>query len=558
MSKTADYTTKYPWLKTYPSNISWDAKIDAMPVYEILNQAAQKFSNNIVIDFLGKTYSYIQLKKYVDIFAANLKKNGVTKNKKVAIILPNCPQFIISYYAILKIGAVVVNCNPLYTVNELEHQLRDSDTDIVITNNLKIILDKIFILKENNIIDKVIISDFSHYLPLAKSILFKIFKSNQILKFNFSNKIISFEQLLKGNSVIEEKISIDPFNDTAVLQYTGGTTGVSKGAVLTHANIYINAVQSGLWFSGLEVGKETIMGVLPLFHVFAMTVLMNMGILEGCKIILHPKFDIKLLIKDLVKKRPTILPGVPTLFAAITHYKNIENYNLSSVKMCISGGAPLALEIKKNFEKITSCVLVEGYGLTETSPVVSANPLFGLNKDGSVGLPFPQTIIEIRNVDTGEILPIGETGEICIKGPQVMKGYYKSGSEENNKIFWQDSLRTGDLGYIDSDGYIYIVDRLKDMIINGGFNVYPREVEEAILKHDAVKEVAVIGISDELRGQLVKAVIVLKENKSLTKSQLLEFLKGELTKYKLPSIVEFTETLPKTMIGKISKKDLKK
>ncbi len=550
--------SRFSWLDNYPEGILWDAKIDVRPIYDLLARTTATYPKNIAIDFLDKKISYSLLKKLVDDFALALQKKGFSKGDKIALILPNCPQFVVAYYAITKIGAIVVNCNPLYTEKELSSQLKDSDTKAVITVNLALIYNKVINLHKNKIFESIIVSDFAEYLPCLKSFLFKLFKSKDLVKINFTADILSFEKLLaelkKSDKFLPAVINAN--EDVAVLQYTGGTTGVSKGAMLTHANIYANTIQTGMWFVGVKEGKEIIVGVLPLFHVFAMTVIMNLSISKGCVMLLHPKFDLKLLLKDIIKKKPTVMPGVPSLFAAICHYPLIKKYNLSSLERCISGGAPLLPEVKKEFEKITGCTLIEGYGLTETSPVVSANPLNGKNKTGSIGLPFPQTIIEIRSIDEkGELLPIGEVGELCIMGPQVMKAYYKD-EKHSAEILCQGALRTGDVGYMDNEGYFFIVDRIKDMIIINGFNVYSKEVEVAISLHPAVLEVAVIGIKDENKGQAVKACIVLRPNMELTKQQLTAFLKEHLVRYKIPTLVEFRDKLPKTTIGKISKKDL--
>lgn len=548
-------TNSYPWQTHYPNGIKWDVIIGAKPVYEMLDQTAEKYPDRPAIDFLGTQISFKELKIQVDRFAGALQEMGVTKNTKIALLLPNCPQFIISYYGILKAGACVVNCNPLYTLHELENQLNDAQAEIIITLNLKKIFEKASSLESNTTVKKIIISDFASQLPCATRFAFRIFKSSEIAKpAKNDERIICFESLLKTKHTLQP-VTINPMTDVAVLQYTGGTTGIPKGAMLTHANIYANAVQTGMWFHGLEEGQERIVGILPLFHVFAMTVVMNLAIHKACEMILYPRLDLKHLLKDMAKKKPTVMPGVPTLFSSICHYPTIKKYRLSSIKMCISGGAPLVKEVKKSFEVLTGCVLIEGYGLTETSPVVSANPLFGKQKEGSIGLPFPATIVEIRDPETHKIMPVGERGEICISGPQVMKGYFNN-EEQTNDILKEGWVHTGDIGYMDEEGYVYIVDRIKDMIITSGFNVYPREVEEEIIKHPSVKEVAVKGIKNERHGELIKAFIVFKQGKSVSKQEIIEFLKPHLAKYKLPAQVEFRDDLPKTMIGKIDKKVL--
>ena len=545
----------YPWEKHYPEGVSWDADIKARPVATLMDDAAENFAEVTAIDFFGKTYTYEEIGKQVNAAAKGLQNIGVNKGTRVALLLPNCPQFVISYFAILKIGGVVVNCNPLYTINELKAQINDADPKVLITLNLAKLYEKADKLLQSTMIEKLVVSEFTSCLPTFKRWMFNVFKINELAMVSYGMVKVSFEQLLATTSMPRVP-EIDPKEDLAVLQYTGGTTGVPKGAMLTHQNVYANAVQCGMWFTGLEDGKETMMGVLPLFHVFAMTVIMNLSEHKGCKMILHPRLDIKKLIADIVKKKPTLMPGVPTLFSAICQYPRISSYNLSSIKMCISGGAPLPSDIRSSFEELTGCSLIEGYGLTESSPVASANPLFGDVKEGSIGLPLPQTVIEIRNTEgrRGQVSK-GDVGEICIKGPQVMKGYYNS-PEHTKKVLQSGRLHTGDMGYMDEDGYVFVVDRLKELIITSGFNVYPSEIEEEIYKHPAVKEAAVKGIDDDHKGQVVKAFVALNTGQTLNEKELIDFLRSKMAKYKLPSQVEFRDELPKTLIGKISKKDL--
>lgn len=546
---------QYPWQKNYPEGIEWDINITPLPLYSILDDAAAKYPDNPCIDFFGQKYTYSEIHEAANKMAAGLQKYGVKKGMKVGILLPNCPQFVISYYAILKVGAVVVNYNPLYTIHELSEQVKNSDTKLMVTLNLVSLFEKTSNLLQTTMLERVIVASFQDVLPFTTRILFNMFKSDQIASVPFGHINISLDSLMDNNGHYQA-VEIKPAEDLAVLQYTGGTTGTPKGAMLTHANLYANAVQTGMWFHGLEEGNEKIMGILPLFHVFAMTVVMNLGVLKACEMILHPRLDIKKLLKEIESKKPTILPGVPTLFTAINNQKNIKNYDLKSIKACISGGAPLPLEVREKFEELTECTLIEGYGLTESSPVATANPLFGENRSGSIGLPFPATIVEIRETEgRRNLCSTDKIGEICIKGPQVMLGYYNN-DQETKETIRSGRLHTGDLGYMDKDGYVYVVDRSKEMIIVSGFNVYPREVEEEIYKHSSVEEAAVLGIGDDYKGQTVKAFIKLKKSAELSEEELNEFLKGKLAKYKLPKEIEFRDEMPKTLIGKISKKDL--
>ena len=544
------------WIKNYPEGIDWKAELSGAPLYRLLDESAKRFPDNILINFLGKKYSFAQIENMVNRAAEGFRKLGVKKGVKVGLFLPNTPHFIISYYAILKAGGTVVNYSPLYALPELEHQLKDSETEIMVTLNLEVLYPKIEELLERGGLKKIVIGTMSEVLSFPKNILFPLLKSKEIAEVKDDEKHISWSQLLDNDSIscLEH---IDPTEDIAVLQYTGGTTGVPKGAMLTHDNLYINAQQCGLWFADLEDGVEKMMGVLPFFHVFAMTTVMNFSVLKGAEIIMLPRFELEKTIKAIDKNKPTLMPGVPTMFTAINNFKDIDKYDLSSVKSCISGGAGLPVKVKSRFEEMTGCKLIEGYGLTETSPVACANPFFGMNKAGSIGVPFPQTIIEIEDIENrGKFLPVGEKGEICITGPQVMKGYWQNESATKEDMDESGRFRTGDIGYIDADGYVFIVDRLKEMIIAGGFNIYPRNVEEAIYTHEAVLEVAVIGIKDEYLGQAIKAFVALKPDAELGEEELQDFLRDKIGKHEIPDFVEFRDELPKTMIGKISKKDL--
>ncbi len=552
-------TTKkeYPWEKHYPKNIKWNSNIPVGSLYSILDNSAAKYPDNVCIDYYGKKYTYAEVLDTCNRIAKGLQENGVSKGTKVGIFMPNCPQFIFAYFGILKAGGIVVNYNPLYTIHELVHQVQDSDTKIMMTIDLTVLYEKTSNLLQTTPLDKVIVFNFKEALPLHKGLIFSWTKGSEIASVSFGRINISADDLLDNDGRYKDP-KIVPEKDSAVLQYTGGTTGVPKGAILTHANLYANVVQTGMWFDGLEEGNERMLGILPFFHVFAMTVVMNLSVYKACEIFIHSRFDINAVLKDINKKRITLLPGVPTLFAAINNFVRNKKTDISSLKFCFSGGAPLPLEIRKTFEEITGCKLVEGYGLSETSPVAVANPLFGVNKEGSIGIPLPGTIVEIRDMEgKNSLMPKDKVGEVCITGPQVMQGYYNNESETNN-VLQGKRLHTGDLGYMDEEGYIFIVDRLKDMIICNGFNVYPREIEEELYKHTSIEEVAVVGVLNDYKGQDVKAFIKLRLGEELTADRVVDFLRGKLAKYKLPTQVEFVNELPKTIIGKVSKKNLVK
>lgn len=543
----------YPWEKNYPEGIKWNVTIPASPLFQLLDEAAKKYPENLCLEFEGANWSYAETLQLVNKVAHGLQESGVKPGTRVGLFLPNCPYFVICYYAILKIGAVVVNYNPLYAITELTHQIKDSGTSFLITLDQAMLYEKASKLLQTTPLEKIIVGSLINLLPFPKNKLFAWFRKNEIASVNYGKIVISLESFFN----LSEKykyVEINPEKDLAVLQYTGGTTGTPKGAMLTHANLYSNTIQCSMWFAGLDEGRERMMAVLPFFHVFAMTAIMNFSILNGFAILLMPRFSVNNLVRNIHKKQPTILPGVPTLFAAINNYQDLAKYNLSSLKAAVAGGAPLPLEIKKKFEEVSGCKLIEGYGLTESSPVAAANPLHGENRDGSIGMPLPGTIIEI--VANKKISPDEKIGEICIKGPQVMFGYWNN-EKETKQVLKAGRLYTGDLGYIDDDGYVFVVDRLKEIIITSGFNVYPREIEELLYKHTSISEAAVIGVPDEYKGEKIKAFIKLRTGEVMQAEDVHNYLKGKLAKYKLPEEIEFVADLPKTLIGKVSKKDLK-
>ena len=547
--------TDHSWLKSYPEGVDWDMPIPAKPLFTLLDDAVARFPQRPCIDFLGRIYTYGELDVLVDRAASGLQGLGVEKGTKVGLFLPNCPQFVICYYAILKAGGTVVNYSPLYSEPELLQQIEDSQTDIMVTLNLTALYPKAQAMLEQSRLKLLVVGTMSEVLPFPKNWLFPLVKRRDVVRAPNDASHVPFEELL-NNEGGHEPATIDPENDVAVLQYTGGTTGVPKGAMLTHANIFINTMQCGVWFPALEPGAERIMGVLPFFHVFAMTAVMNMSIHLGAVIIMHPRFELDAVLKDVNKKRPTVFDGVPTMFGAINNHPKLQDFDLKSIKACISGGAPLPVEVKQRFEELSGCKLVEGYGLTECSPVATCNPFSDDAKAGSIGLPMPGTVIEIVDRDDpGKVLPQGETGEICVSGPQVMAGYWRNEAATRDVIV-DGRLRTGDVGYTDEDGYTFIIDRIKDLILVSGFNVYPRHVEDGIYQHPAVEEVTVIGVPDEYQGQSVKAFVKLREGQALGEEELRTFLQDRLGRHEVPKHIEFRDTLPKTMIGKLSKKEL--
>ena len=511
--------------------------------------------------FMGKKMTYSELKEKVNTFSCALHKLGVKKGDKVAIFMPNCPQVVISYLATLRLGAVVVMCNPMYTEDELVHQLNDSETETVITLDMVITYPKIKNVKDKTKIKRVIVSDLKEYLPFLLSLLFPLARRSELVKVEDGPGIYLFKDLLKeykDGSSTPLDVNIDPKEDIALLQYTGGTTGLSKAAMLTHMNIVSNALQARSWFVNGVDGEEVCMGALPFFHVYGMTIAMNVSLVLGGSIVLMPDpRDIKTVLKSISKHKVTIFPGVPTMYVAINNFPGVEGYNLNTIKSCLSGAAPLPLDVIQKFEKITGGKLVEGYGLTESSPLTHANPLVGDVKIGSIGLAVPDTEIKIVDIESGEEeIPLGSEGELAIKGPQVMKGYWNS--PEETKVALRDGwLYTGDIARMDEDGYTYIVDRKKDMVIAGGYNIYPRDIDEVLFQHPKVLKACAVGIPDQYRGESLKAFVVLKENESATEQEIIDFCSERLAKYKVPKSVEFRDELPETMVGKVLRRALK-
>jgi acyl-CoA synthetase (AMP-forming)/AMP-acid ligase II/esterase/lipase len=545
----------YPWETAYTGIGQWHAPLPAKPLYSIFDESVARFGARPCIEFLKRTYTYAEIARQVDRAVAGLQKLGVVKGTRVGLCLPNTPYSVISYFAVLKAGGIVVNINPLYAAQEIEHLVRDSAMEIAITIDLKQLFSKIAPLIGTNELRKVVVCNFSATLPVIKGALYSVWKSNEISKLPEDERFISFDKLI-DNDGKHSLPAIDPESDIAVLQYSGGTTGVPKGAMLTHANLFINTEQIRRMYKDVREGRERMLIVLPLFHVFAMTVGMNYGIATGAQLVLLPRFDIEETLKTIRDAKPTIFPAVPALFSAISTHPGLNKSDLTSIRICISGGAPLPLSTKSDFETLTGCQIVEGYGLSEASPVATCNPIGGIQKPGSVGIPLSRTIVEIRDPENpAKLMPQAEIGEICIDGPQVMAGYWK-GEKETADALDGGVLHTGDLGYMDEDGFLFMVDRQKDLILNGGFNVYPRVVEEALQQFPDVVEAAVIGIPHDQQGEVPKAFLVLKAGAAQSADAIHAFLSDKLSPMEMPREIEFRQQLPKTLVGKLSKKEL--
>jgi long-chain acyl-CoA synthetase len=470
-------------------------------------------------------------------------------------MLPNTPYYVIAYFAVLRAGGTVVNINPLYVEREIQQLIADAGCGIVVTLDLKLTYDVLERLRDGKPLKSLVVCPMADILPFPKDMLYRALRRRDQAEAPVDEAHVAFSALVDNDGLLDPP-PIDPIRDVAVLQYTGGTTGTPKGAMLSHANLVANVRQCTAWFPEFRPGEERTLAVLPFFHVFAMTVVMNLSLASGAEIVLMPRFDLKELLKTIHHKRPTSFPGVPTLFTAINNAKHLDRYDLTSIRSCISGGAPLPVEVKTQFEALTGCTLVEGYGLSETAPVVACNPLKGVNKPGSVGPPMPGTVIDIVSTDEPmRVLGIGERGEVRVRGPQVMLGYWAQ-PEATSDVLRGGALRTGDIGYLDEDGYLFLVDRIKDVVIAGGYKIYPRLVEEAIFQHPQVRECIVIGVPDRYRGQTVKAFVVLREGEHLKAEELTEFLEERLSPIEMPKLIEFRESLPRTLIGKPSKRAL--
>jgi len=557
MTPSAAHGGARRWLRSYPPGLDWDAQFRPSLVNTLLDEAVQAYGQRACTYFMGKRLSFAEIGELSDRAAKGLRAIGVGEGVKVGLLLPNTPTFVIFYYGVLKAGGTVVNFNPLYSLEEIEAQIRDSGAKIMVTLDLAMTFDKVEAMLRRGALDKAVIASFPALLPVLKSVGFKLLQRTKLADPSSSlaaNKIVTERELLANDGRCESpRITPDAI---AVLQYTGGTTGTPKGAMLTHANISTNVNQVKRWRQLDVRAGDSILGILPLFHVFAMTTVMNFGIASGMEMILVPKFELIDTLRLIGKLRPRMMPVVPTLLNAMLRHPHIGNFDLSSLEYCLSGGAPLPLEVKRRFEALCGCSVVEGYGLSETSPVACCN-LPGIEREGSIGLPLPATEISIRSLDDPnvEVAP-GETGELCIAGPQVMTGYWQK-PEETEGSFVGRFFRTGDVGYMDPDGFVYIVDRIKDMINASGFKIYPRQIEDALYAHAAVAEVTVVGIPDEYRGEAPKAFVKLKEGKTATAAELLQFLRGKLSKMELPAEIEFRDELPKTMVGKLSRKELR-
>lgn len=549
------------WEKDYPKGVTWEQDFKPTGLPEYFDATVARWGDKPCIDFMDKVYSYREVGDLVAKAAKGFQELGVGPGVHVGLFLPNCPQYIIAFFGILKAGGRVVNYSPLDAERELLHKIEDSRTDIMVTLALNVLYPRMAALLGKSRLRKLIVGRLQDVLPFPKNLLFPLVKGKEIAKVPSDDRHMWFTDLLKNDGNHARHPVENPVEEVALLQYTGGTTGLPKGAMLTHANVTIAVQILDLWTGGdepfLHEGEERVLVVLPMFHIYGLSAVMLRAFGSGGLMVLHPRFELEAVLKDVQKKKITVLPGVPTMFAGINNSPLVARYDLTSLKFCGSGGAPLPVETKAKFEKLTGSNLSEGWGMTETSPVGTSQPLQKPGKPGSCGVPLPGILIEIADIeDPMKILGIGERGEICITGPNVMKGYWNK-PEATEEAFKGGRFHTGDVGYMDEDGYVFIVDRMKDMILSGGFNVYPRNIEEAIYEHPDVAECTVIGIPDEYRGQSAKAFVKLRDGSTpFTLEELLEFLKDKLGRHEMPVALEIRYKLPKTPIGKLSKKEL--
>ena len=566
--------TDRPWLQSYPEGVPETlAPYPERSLHSLLEESAARHPENVATSFFGKKTTYAELVKQVDQFSRALASLGVKKGDRVALVLPNCPQYVIAAYACARIGALFVGTNPLYTEREMVHQLNDCGAAVCVV--LDTLYHAVGPVRDQTPLRTVIVTKLTGAMPFLLSKLAPIELKRDAKKHGEpwppvpgDADVVWWEALMRADLPAVPAATIDSEQDLASLVYTGGTTGLAKGAMLTHANLVRNAAQSAAWFPGLRDGRESVMCVLPFFHSYGMTVCMNLGITLGAKLVLVPRFDITRVLKTVQKEKPTLFPGVPRLYVSINESKETPKYDLRSITACLSGAAPLPAAVADKFERITGGNLVEGYGLTETSPVTHANPVLGTRRAGTIGMPITDT--DCRVVELGDWtvdVPPGEPGQMIIAGPQVMQGYWNR-SEETELIVRRDAegrrwLLSGDVAVMDEQGYFSIVDRMKDMIIVSGFNVYPTEVEEVLLRHPKVLQASVIGVPDERTGEAVKAFIVLREGEqpgvTVTEKDIADFAgdpEHGLSRYRVPKQIEFRNSLPETMIGKVLRRVL--
>lgn len=550
--------TEKPWLALYPGETAKNVYYKAETLPQLLRNAAKEYPKHKAIHFMGKELTFKQTFEKARNLAAYLQETGITKGDRVAVMLPNIPQTVISFYAIMLAGAIVVPVNPLYKEREIEFILNDSGAKAIIT--LDILYNRVKSVQEMTSVEQILVTSISEFLPFPKNLFYPFIQKKEygyIPNVKHEGNTHLLKNIWSLPTADLKEISIDFEEDLAIIQYTGGTTGFPKGVMLTHQNLVANTSMCRQWLYKLEKGKEKLLAIMPLFHVYGMMTVLVLSVMEIYQMILLPKFDATTALKTIEKQKPTVFPGAPTIYIGLLNHPDINKYDLSSIVAAISGSAPLPKEIIDRFEEKTGGKLVEGYGLTEASPVTHVNFVWDHEiVKGSIGVPWPGTDAAVFSPETGEELPHGEIGELAVKGPQIMKGYWNN-PDETELVLKDGWLYTGDLCYMDERGYFYIVDRKKDTIIASGFNIYPREVEEVLYEHPAVQEAAVVGVKDSYRGETVKAFIVLKEGAQTSEDELNKYMRERIASFKVPRIYEFRKELPKSAIGKILRRELK-
>ncbi len=546
---------KKQWLKSYEQGVPEAVAYEDLCMPEILDRTAKQFPDRPALIFQGTTISFRGLQDMVDRFATCLTAFGIKKGDAVALLLPNIIPCVAAYFAVLKIGAIAVMNNPLYSDPELDHQFNDSGSKVLIT--LDVLAPRMIALRSKTKVRQIVYTCIGDYLPTLKRVLGRWLKKYPFADVPATADVYSWKECLAKYSPNPPAVK-NSFEDIAMYQYTGGTTGVSKGVMLTHANLSKQVQQLEAWFPKFTKGTEIMLGALPYFHVFGLSVSMNLSIHMAWSQVLIPRPQPVPLLEAIRNFRPTFAPLVPTMYIGMLNHPDLKKTDMSCIKGAFSGSAPLPVEVIHAFEKATGAVIVEGFGMTETTPVTHVNPFAGgARKVGSIGVPISDTLCRIVDLDSGTTdMPVGQPGELIIKGPQVMKGY-KDKPEETAACLKDGWMFTGDIATMDEDGYFYIVDRKKDMIISGGYNVYPRDIDEVYYEHPKVQEACSIGIPDAKRGENVKLFVVLKEGETATQEELIEYGKTKLAAYKLPVEVEFRKELPKTNVGKILRKQLR-
>ncbi len=554
--------TDFPWTKSYPPGMHWDMALPISPAQQILDDAADRWPDHTAVSFMGRNITYRQLQDSANHAAKGFQALGVKPGVHVGLYLPNTPHYLISFFGILKAGGTVVNYSPLDAEKVLGHKIEDSQTDFIVTLDLALLYPQMSHMLGQTRLQKIILGSVAEMSAQPEAVNAHLQQAGLLATVAWDAQHITFDQLLDNDGVFQTYPIKDPATALAVLQYTGGTTGLPKGAMLTHGNLTAATAQIMSTTDGkprvLEEGKERLLAVLPLFHIYALTINMLFGLRIGAELVLHTKFELAAVIKEIDARKITMFPGVPSMYSAIIHYADIGQYDLSSLKYCGSGGAPLPVEVNQRFQQLAGCNLLEGWGMTETSATGTFTPAQGMQKIGSCGMPLPGISFRFADVDdTSKTVAPGERGELCIKGPNVMQGYWKNPAATAASTTHDGYFRTGDVATMDADGFITIVDRTKDMILCGGFNVYPRIIEEAIYEHPAVSEVTVIGIHDAYRGESPKAFITLKSGATpFTLDEMKLFLKPRLGKHEMLQAMDIRLSLPKTPVGKLSKKEL--